>query len=71
MTIEEAASNVRSLSADKSGTLAEQHGWSLTFAEGYVSGQMERRLGKPLSSYLRVGIDEQVCRSLRAARLAC
>ena len=56
--ITELKSNVTSLSVEKFTTLAEQSGWSLAFAEGYISGQVERRRGSPLSSYLKVGVDE-------------
>ena len=54
----EPKSNITSLSVEKFSALAEQSGWSLVFAEGYISGQVERRRGGPLSSYLKVGVDE-------------
>ena len=49
--------NVRSLSEEKYTTLSEQNGWSLAFAEGYVSGETERRRGNSLSSYVMAGVD--------------
>ena len=53
----ELKSNVTSLSEEKYTALAEQSGWPLVFAEGYVNGQVERRRGNPLTSYLNVGVD--------------
>ena len=38
--------------------LAQQNGWSTAYAEGYLEGKDHFRLGKPLRSYVRVGIDE-------------
>ena len=41
-----------------SGILANQHGWSTAYAEGYLEGRYNRRLGKSLGTYVRVGIDD-------------
>ena len=46
------------LSREKSKVLAEQHGWSLTIAEGYVDGEACRRRGKPPPAHAVVGMDE-------------
>ena len=50
--------NVTSLSKEKYTALSEQNGWSIAFAEGFVSGQIERRRGNSPSSYLIVGADD-------------
>ncbi len=52
------ADNVRSLSEEKCAALSEQNGWPLAFAEGYISGETERRRGNQLSSYTMTGIDQ-------------
>lgn len=44
------------LSKEKAKVLAEQFGWSLEFAKGYVDGEAWRR--RPLSEHASVGIDE-------------
>ena len=54
----EIENKIASLSKEKYTALVEAHGWSATFAEGYVHAQMERRMGKPISSYHLVGRDE-------------
>ena len=41
-----------------SGILANQNGWSTAYAEGYLEGRYNRRLGKSLGTYVRVGIDD-------------
>jgi hypothetical protein len=46
------------LSREKSKVLAEQHGWSLTIAEGYVDGEAFRRRGKTPPPHALVGMDE-------------
>jgi len=46
------------LSREKSKVLAEQHGWSLTIAEGYVDGEACRRRGKAPPAHALVGKDE-------------
>jgi hypothetical protein len=46
------------LSKEKSKVLAEQHGWSLTTAEGYVDGEACRRRGKVPPAHVLVGMDE-------------
>ena len=46
------------LSTEKSKLLAEQNGWSLVHAQGYVDGETSRRLGKAPALHALVGIDE-------------
>jgi hypothetical protein len=46
------------LSREKSRVLAEQHGWSLTIAEGYVDGEACRRRSKAPPAHTLVGMDE-------------
>ena len=43
---------------EKSKVLAEQNGWSLTSAKGYVDGEAFRRRRKAPSPYAMVGIDD-------------
>ena len=43
---------------EKSKVLAEEMGWSLDRAAGYLEGERFRQEGKELSAYLKVGIDE-------------
>ena len=38
--------------------LADQNGWSLEYALGYVDGETFRHLGKTLAPHARVGIDQ-------------
>ena len=45
-------------SSERSQQLAEQNGWSLAYAQGYMDGESLRRLGKALAPHARVGIDE-------------
>ena len=42
----------------KSKALAEEMGWTLERAEGYVEGERYRRRRLALSEYHKVGIDE-------------
>ena len=46
------------LSEEKSRLLAEKNGWSHKYAEGLVEGETFRRVGKTLTTYTLVGIDE-------------
>ena len=46
------------LSTEKSKLLAEQNGWSLNHAQGFVDGETSRRLGKSPALHALVGIDE-------------
>ena len=46
------------LSREKSKVLAEQYGWTLTIAEGYVDGEACRRRGKTPPEHAMVGMDE-------------
>jgi len=46
------------LSKEKAKVLAEQYGWSLEFAEGYVDGEAWRRRRRALPEQASVGIDE-------------
>lgn len=50
--------DTESLVKERSRALAEQYGWSTTFAEAYVKGEFDRRRGKPIGPYVMVGIDE-------------
>ncbi len=43
---------------EKSQILAEQYGWSLSAARGYVDGETFRRRRKAASDDVLVGIDE-------------
>ena len=43
---------------EKSKVLAEETGWSLDRAAGYLEGERYRNRGLELSAYLQVGIDE-------------
>lgn len=45
-------------SKEKVKVLAEQNGWTLAHAQGYLDGERSRRRGKPPSQYALVGIDE-------------
>lgn len=46
------------LSKEKSRVLAEKNGWSLEKAEGFVDGEISRRLNTKPSMYVQVGIDD-------------
>jgi len=50
--------HVSILSKEKAKVLAEQYGWSLEFAEGYVDGEAWRRRRRALPEQASVGIDE-------------
>ena len=49
---------VQVLSKEKSKVLANQYGWSVAFAEGYVDGEVWRRRDRILSELASIGIDE-------------
>jgi len=51
-------SDKKFLIKQNSKILAQQNGWSTAYTEGYLEGRYHRRLGKQLSTYVRVGIDE-------------
>ena len=53
------------LSEQKSRLLAEENGWSIEFANGYVKGEYSRISSDKLSSYAMVGLDEY-CLGYRA-----
>ena len=53
------------LSREKVKVVAEQNGWSLAHAEGYVEGESFRRRGMTPSMYAQIGIDEY-CLGFRA-----
>ena len=38
--------------------LADENGWSLEYAQGYVDGETFRHLNKTLAPHARVGIDQ-------------
>ena len=56
---------VKIVSKEKVKVLAEQNGWSLAHAEGYIEGQRWRRRGLPPSPSNMVGIDDY-CLGFRA-----
>ena len=43
---------------EKAQTLAEQYGWPLSSAKGYVDGETFRKLGEEPPVYPMVGIDD-------------
>ena len=43
---------------EKSEVLADQHGWSLTIAKGYVDGEIFRKQRKEPPIHALVGIDD-------------
>ena len=43
---------------EKSQMLAEQYGWSLSTAQGYVDGETFRKRHRPATDQVLVGIDE-------------
>jgi hypothetical protein len=49
----------------KAKVLVQKMGCTLTWAEGYIEGEMYRRRGSKLSAYQRVGIDDHA-KGLRA-----
>ena len=53
------------LSREKFKVVAEENGWSITRAQGYVDGEISRRRGKSPSKYALIGIDEY-CLGFRA-----
>ena len=53
------------LSKEKFKVVAEERGWSIARAQGYVDGEISRRRGKSPSKYALVGIDEY-CLGFRA-----
>lgn len=53
------------LSREKFKVLAENHGWSLDHAKGFVDGESSRRRGKPPSKLALIGINEY-CLGFRA-----
>jgi hypothetical protein len=57
------------LSKEKVKVLAEQNGWTLARAEGYVDGQRFRKRGLPPSKSKMVGIDDY-CLGFRAGYFA-
>ncbi len=46
------------LSEEMSKALAEHHGWSREYADGFVAGEASCEKGEPLSRYVMVGIDD-------------
>ena len=43
---------------EKSQTLAEEMGWTMRRAEGYVDGETYRRRGLEISTYHKIALDE-------------
>ena len=56
---------MRVLSEQKTKLLAEENGWSLDYANGFLKGEYSRRSRVKLSSYAMVGLDEY-CLGYRA-----
>ena len=56
---------MKTLSGQKSKALAEENGWSLDFAAGFLKGEYSRRSNARLSAYTMVGLDEY-CLGFRA-----
>jgi hypothetical protein len=50
--------NMRDLARQKRDKLAQEMGWTLERAEGYIEGERFRRQRLALSAYREVGIDE-------------
>ena len=57
------------LAKEKFKVLAQQNGWTLAQAEGYVDGQTSRQRGKVPSNYTLIGIDDY-CLGFRAGYFA-
>ena len=57
------------VSKQKAKVLAEQNGWTLEHAEGYIDGQHSRRRGVPPSKSTIIGIDDY-CLGFRAGYFA-
>lgn len=57
------------LSKEKVKVLAEQNGWTIAHAEGYIDGERSRRRGLVPSKFLMVGIDDY-CLGFRAGYFA-
>lgn len=49
---------MKSFSREKSRVLAENNGWTLAWAEGYIDGEHSRRRGVAPSRHILVGIDD-------------
>ena len=56
---------MKTLSEQKCKLLAEENGWSLDFANGFLRGEYSRRSSAKLSAYAMVGRDE-FCLGFRA-----
>lgn len=54
---------------DKVTVLAEQHGWTATYLEGYINGKNARSRGLEPSTFQLIGIDEY-CLGYRAGYYA-
>ena len=65
----ESGSNMKLLPKQKFKVLAEQNGWTLAQAEGYVDGQVSRKRGTIPPKYALVGRDEY-CLGFRAGYFA-
>ena len=62
-------SDAESLSKEKANILAEHHGWSPAFAEGYVEGEFQRRRGNAVGAYATVAMTPY-CLGFRAGYFA-
>ena len=56
--LDEKEGNIQLLARRKFRVLADQNNWSIAYAEGYFNGKAQRRLGKPPTSYILIGIDQ-------------
>lgn len=56
---------VLSKSKEKFKVVAEEKGWSIARAQGYVDGEISRKRGESPSKYTLIGIDEY-CLGFRA-----
>lgn len=63
------ADKIEAVAKEKVKELAEQKGWSVTHAEGYIDGQYCREAGLPLSKSNMIGIDDY-CLGFRAGYFA-
>lgn len=57
------------LSEETVKVLADQHGWTATYSEGYINGKSERRRGLVPSTFQLIGIDDY-CLGYRAGYYA-
>jgi hypothetical protein len=63
------AGSMKVSSTEKVKVLAEQNGWTLAWANGYVAGEISRKRGRVPPKHLLIGIDEY-CLGFRAGFFA-